>query len=70
MTNRSDWPTKKLTKAEARSRQFPEDLSETTSPEERMDMMWQLALDAWAMRGESVEPEFPRHLIRIERRKR
>jgi hypothetical protein len=39
------------------------------SIEERWNMMWPLAIDAWAMRGERVaEQEFQRHVVRIERR--
>jgi hypothetical protein len=40
-----------------------------TTPAERMKMMWQLALDAWAFKGESVaEPRLQRHVIRLLRR--
>ena len=31
-----------------------DDLSDTTA-QERLDMMWQLAVDAWAFKGEPVE---------------
>jgi hypothetical protein len=33
-------------------------------------MMWQLALDAWAMKGEKVEPRLPRHVVRVIRGRR
>ena len=36
--------------------------------EERLAMMWPLALDAWAFMGKPVEPRLPRHLVRILRR--
>jgi hypothetical protein len=37
--------------------------------EERLNMMWQLALDAWAFKGELVvEPRLPRHVVRLIRR--
>jgi hypothetical protein len=40
-----------------------------TTVEERWNMMWQLAVDAWAMKGENVaEQEFQRHVERFERR--
>lgn len=39
-----------------------------TTVEERLAMMWPLALDAWAFMGEPVEPRLPRHLVRILRR--
>lgn len=42
-----------------------------TTIEERWNMMWQLAVDAWAMKGETVaEQEFQRHVERLERRGR
>jgi hypothetical protein len=43
-----------------------DDLRDTTV-EERLKMMWQLALDAWAMKGEKVEPRLPRHVVRVVR---
>ena len=46
----------------------PEDLQSTT-PVQRLDMMWQLAIDAWAFKGESVaELRLPRHIVRVLRR--
>lgn len=40
-----------------------------TTPAERWAMMWQLALDAWAFKGETVaEPGLQRHIIRVFRR--
>ncbi len=46
------------------------DLRQTT-PAERIGMMWQLALDAWAFKGEPVaEPRLPRHVVRVIRRGR
>lgn len=36
--------------------------------DERVGMMWQLALDAWAMKGEPVvEPRLQRDVVRIIR---
>jgi hypothetical protein len=44
------------------------DLNQTT-PSERLSMMWQLALDAWAFMGESLaESRLPRHVVRIVQR--
>ena len=41
---------------------------EGTTPSERIGMMWQLALDAWAFKGEPVaEQRLPRHVVHIER---
>ena len=46
------------------------DLYQTT-PAERLGMMWQLALDSWAFKGEPIaEPRLPRDVIRLIRRKR
>ncbi|MGA2064793.1 MAG: hypothetical protein ABSG86_07480 [Thermoguttaceae bacterium] len=43
---------------------------ENTTPEERIGMMWQLALDAWEMMGEPVVgPRLPRHVVRVIRGK-
>jgi hypothetical protein len=42
---------------------------DATTPAERLGMMWQLALDAWAFKGEPVaEPRLPRHIVRLLRR--
>ena len=41
-----------------------------TTPAERLGMMWQLTLDAWAFKGEPVaEPRLRRHIVRVFRRK-
>ncbi|MDQ3713080.1 MAG: hypothetical protein M3388_12795 [Acidobacteriota bacterium] len=46
-----------------------DDLKNTT-PAERWAMMWQLALDAWAFKGETVaEPRLQRNIVRVFRRK-
>ena len=46
------------------------DLKTTTTPEQRWAMMWQLALDAWAFKGEPIaEPGLHRHTVRVFRRK-
>jgi hypothetical protein len=45
-----------------------DDLRDTT-PAQRLSMMWQLALDAWAFKGERIaEPRLPRHIVRVLRR--
>jgi hypothetical protein len=36
-----------------------DDLSETTTASERLGMMWQLAVDAWASMGQPI-PDYPR----------
>ena len=43
------------------------DLQSTTAAE-RLAMMWQLALDAWAFKGNSVaESRLSRHIVRVLR---
>ena len=38
------------------------------TPGERMGMVWQLTLDAWAfMDPKSAKSEFQRHVVRVER---
>ncbi len=45
-----------------------DDLKNTT-PQERWAMMWQLALDAWAFKGEPLaESRLQRHIIRVYQR--
>ncbi len=40
------------------------------TPGDRMGMMWQLALDAWAFKeGIDVEPRLQRHVVVVKRRK-
>ena len=46
-----------------------DDLKNTT-PAERWAMMWQLALDAWAFKGEPLaEQRLQRNIVRVYRRK-
>jgi hypothetical protein len=46
-----------------------DDLKDRT-PAERIGMMWQLALDAWAFKENlNVEPRLQRHVISIKRGK-
>lgn len=44
---RSTWPVRRFKLGEEPS----EDLSSTTTPEERVAMMWQLAVDGWSISG-------------------
>lgn len=44
---------------------------EAASPAERLGMMWQLALDAWAFKeggGQHGEAQLQRHVVRLRRR--
>jgi hypothetical protein len=41
------------------------------SPAQRLEMMWQLTLDAWAFAGGTIaESRLPRHIVHIYRRER
>jgi hypothetical protein len=41
------------------------------TPSQRMEMVWQLTLDAWMfMDPISAKSEFQRHVVRVERRQR
>lgn len=50
--------------------QGKDDLLLSMTVEERMAMMWPLAVDAWTFMGVKLEPEFPRHIVRVVRRDR
>jgi hypothetical protein len=42
----------------------------STTPAQRIAMMWQLTVDAWAFKGEPIaELRLPRHIVRVLRRK-
>ena len=46
----------------------PRDPVRDLTPQERLAMMWPLALDAWEFMGEPViEPRLPRHIVRVLR---
>jgi hypothetical protein len=47
--------------------QGKEDDLRNTTAEERLGMMWQLAIDAWAMKGTKVESRLSRHVVRTIR---
>ncbi len=55
---RSDWPIRRYELGEEPS----ENLIATTTPEERLGMMWELALQAWSLTGRPL-PEYERHEI-------
>ena len=67
VAGRAQWPTVKGRLADLEADE--PDLSTTTTLEERFAMMWQLAQDAWALRGEPIdESPFSRHPGRLIRR--
>lgn len=60
--------TRKVTVTRLEDQDRVDDLKSTT-PAERLEMMWQLTLDAWAFKGEPVaELRLPRHIVRVLRR--
>lgn len=61
---RRAWPVRKVRLGEEPS----EDLSFSTTPGERLAMMWQLACDAWAMAGLPI-PDYPRNRMPIVKRR-
>jgi hypothetical protein len=61
---RRAWPVRKYRLDEEPS----EDLSATTTVEERLAMMWRLARDAWAMTGRPI-PDYPREKTPISKRR-
>jgi hypothetical protein len=62
---RKSWPVRACRLGEEPS----DDLSATTTAAERLEMMWPLALDAWASSGQPI-PDYPRDQapVRIIRR--
>lgn len=63
--DRSDWPTRLIPLSEERK----DDDVLAVTPGERMEMMWQLAVNAWAFMGEDVSgSRFQQHVVRVERR--
>lgn len=59
-----DLVVKKSTLREADDR---DDLKHKT-PSERIEMMWQLALDSWAFKEKlNVEPRLQRHVVVVKR---
>lgn len=53
---RARWPVRVFRLGEEPS----DDLSDRTTAEERLAMMWPLAVDAWTTSGREF-PEYPRH---------
>ena len=57
----------RLTNLQNNDRSSDEDLKRST-PADRLQMMWQLTLDAWAFKGDTVaELRLPRHIVRVLR---
>ena len=62
---RRDWPVRKVRLGQ----EPPDDLCSTTTAAERLAMVWQLTLDAWAMAGREIpdylRSEMPIHVRRL-----
>jgi hypothetical protein len=59
---RKSWPVRVFRLGE----EPDDDLSQATSAEARLDMMWPLALEAWSLTGRAL-PDYPREKIPIRR---
>ena len=59
---RRSWPVRKLRLGDEPG----DDLSATTTAEERLAMMWPLAVEAWSLTGRSI-PEYPREDTPVRR---
>ena len=61
---------RKIVRKSTLAEQGTEDDLRGTTVEERWNMMWQLTLNAWAMKGEDVAgQEFQRHVECVKRRR-
>lgn len=62
---RRSWPIRKFRLGE----EPDDDLSETTTAKERLEMMWPMTVDAWTLAGKKI-PDYPREKapIRVTRR--
>ncbi len=62
--DRSDYPTRKIRLGEP-----DDDTIGNMTPAERMNMVWQLTLQAWAFKGglEEDEPRLRRDVVRVIR---
>jgi len=60
--------TKKVRVSKLEEQDNSDDLRSKT-PAQRLEMMWQLTMDAWAFKGEPIaELRLPRHIVRVLRR--
>jgi hypothetical protein len=65
MPDRRDWPVRVYRLGEEPG----DDLSQTTSAEERLDMVWTLTLEAWSLSGRA-HPQYSRAETPVTRRSR
>jgi hypothetical protein len=64
-TRRQSWPVRKFRLGSEPS----DDLSESTTAEERLEMMWPLALEAWSL-GDRPLPDYRRSDAPVRRLRR
>jgi hypothetical protein len=57
---RSTWPVRRF----ELGHEPPDDLSATTTPEERLEMVWTLTLESWALSGREI-PAYTRAEIPV-----
>jgi hypothetical protein len=62
---RRSWPVKKYRLGSEPS----DDLSDSTTPEQRLEMMWPLALEAWSLTGNPL-PDYARRHAPVHRFRR
>jgi len=62
---RRSWPIRKHRLGEEPS----DDLSDSTTAEERLQMMWQLAMDAWSLTGTPI-PDYARNETPVRKLRR
>ena len=63
---RDDWPVRKYRLGSEPS----DDLSDQTTAEQRLEMMWPLALEAWSLTGKRI-PDYARRetpILRLRRK--
>ncbi len=63
--SRRGWPIRKYRLGEEPS----DDLSESTTPAQRLEMMWPLALEAWSLTGKPL-PDYARDGAPVRRFRR
>jgi hypothetical protein len=64
-------PTRMIRKGRLQDQGTDDDLSQATTPQQRMDMMWQLVVNWYALNGEQIdESQFQRHVGCLVRGKR
>ena len=58
-------PNRQIVRKSTLAEQGKEDDLRHTTPEQRLNMMWQLALDAWAMKGVDANQPMRKDITRL-----